>query len=162
MFAKKNLLWSMALLVALGCTPALAEQAPSPDDLSVYNTAVNQYQQELNNYFNDMFVRAPSGAELRVFEQYFSVKKKSSTVDRAFRQAKEELNAQLRAWTNSIAAQGYKPVEDPAPILKLDPKCGTSGFKFYVRLKLHTKIWAVKVAQRLSAPALLRPGQRPA
>ena len=63
---------------------------------------------------------------------------------------------------NAIAAQGYAPVDDPAPIMDMDHKWGMSGFKFYVRLKLHTKIWAVKVAQRLSAPALLRPGQRPA
>ncbi len=147
MFERKIVYLAMAMLVMLIGTPALAEEAPTPDDLNTYNTEVNQYQQELNNFFNSMFVRAPSGAELTVFEQNFSVSKKSSSLTRAFRRAKDELNAQVQAWTNSIAAQGYAPVDDPAPIMEMQHKWGISGFKFYVRLKLHAKIWTVKMPQ---------------
>lgn len=140
-------LW-LGLLVALclAGSPAWATE-PTQDDLQAYSAKVKQYQNELRQYLNGLLQvdRHGEADSLVAFEKRFSVRKKSSSVTRAFRRAKSALQSQVQAYMNSLAQQGYVPVDNPEPISKLDHKWGMSGLKFYVRLKLYLKIWCQKM-----------------
>lgn len=120
---------------------------PTDDDMATYQQEAANLENELISDFSGL-LQPESSLDLSQtpipMSKHFKVKKKSSSLTRAIRRAKNELKGQVDTWIKSLSKQGYIPVENPEPVTKLDHKWGVDFPKFYVRIKLDLTIYCVK------------------
>lgn len=138
----------LTLALALPAADLLAEgddRPLTPAEFAEFQAAVPGVEAGLNALVNNALQRNPTDAPPVRFQKRFIATKQSSSPTRAIRRAGDAMAAEIQAYLNSLAAEGWLAVGDPAPILKLKYKFGWSALKFYARISAELTLWCVKV-----------------